>query len=57
MPVMMNDPLSVLQVGGEILANIQPMIEQAVNFEDPVKRIAGVAMSFITLSSFSKYRK
>ena len=40
-----------------MVSSCHPLLEEAANFEDPVKRIAGTAFALLTIHNASKIRK
>jgi len=40
-----------------MVSGCDPLLEEAANFEDPVKRIAGTVMALLTITNSGKIRK
>ena len=57
MPVILNEPSTVLQRHAGVMLEIEDQIETACNFEDPTKRITYLTVAFLSSFSSLKCRK
>ena len=57
MPVVLNEPLTMVQRTCEGLISCEEYFERAANFEDPVKRITYMIIAFCGTISMAKVRK